>query len=186
MCMYYDILFFVILTILSIIIWFYLFIYFSPNQIEVSKNLILNNKRKTIEKESLPLIPYSMAVYKHNNKNTKNERENVFVHIMPQNYHFFVEQGQLIYHPTSPPKNNICCTLSEFPEIAYVFSVEESTTSLTIPQKTKMCRRPLEYLKSNIYTLMTYRLQTHHLKNPLKLLHHLALTGRIKLIKNDN
>ncbi|KAF7682673.1 hypothetical protein TCON_2117 [Astathelohania contejeani] len=182
----YNILFIVILTIFSFIIWSRLFIFFSPNQIEISKKLILSKKREEIEKESPVLIPYSIAIYKwpliYNN-------ENVMVHIMPQNYHFFVEQGKLIYHPiynniNNNNNNNTCCDiLSDFPEMAYILSVEESTNSLIIPHKTKMCRRPLEDLKRNIYTLMTYRLQTHHLKNPLTLLHHLSLIGRIKIKK---
>lgn len=186
----WDLFYIIILIILSFIIWHYIFIFYSSNQMKIFNKILKKKKEKEnnlSQTHQKDLLPYSIALYKESN--SLFQSNNCMIHIMPQNYHFFIEDNKLIYQPIILNINNYqkqCCDQSsKYPDLAYILSVENTSISLITPIKKIMCRKSLNYLKEKVYTIVTYRLQTYHLKNPMTLLYHLHLNGKINLKKND-
>ena len=72
--------------------------------------------------------------------------------IKPQKYHFFIEDGKLIYHPRysdNVSKYYNCPTLFEKAYQLPVHAVGEQQNNM-VPKI--ICHRNLKYLKSNVYT----------------------------------
>ena len=85
--------------------------------------------------------------------------------IQPQNYHFFIENNKLIYHPNN---RNLDGLLKQYScdkgfELAYNLLL-----NIKIPKV--FCHKNLKYLKSNIYkseNLIHYK-RFFELKDPIK------------------
>ena len=86
------------------------------------------------------------------------------IFINPQRLYFFIERGNIIYHPNDERndallKQYAACEPSDEFELAYVI------TNVTKPKV--ICHRKLSYLKKNIYTNKVYSYNYNKFQNPL-------------------
>ena len=113
---------------------------------------------------------YHLAVYK-----APLEDNCYMLYIAPQAYHFFIENGSIIYHPfnvnDSVLKHYTC---AQSFEPAYLIPLEKK---LGFMNPTVICHRRLRYLKKHVYTDRIYFKTFDTLQKPMN-----ALAAFFKLI----
>ena len=149
-----------------------------------------------------PLLKKKIKIYNNNNKSNNNnnnnndynfdfynitifkstyERNNLMFIVQPQNYHFFVENGNLIYHPNNRHLDGLLKQYScdnDF-ELAYNLPIKKDNDAVDdnnnkFPKV--ICHKKLKYLKLYIYPRITYYRAFYSLINPI---------NGINLILND-
>ena len=135
---------------------------------------------------------FNISIYK-----SKYENNNFMLIIKPQNFHFFIENNKLFYHPRN---NHLDGVLKQYYcgeglELAYNLPVTENKhkrgnalnhqlhSSLSFAP-TIICHKKLKYLKSQIYTptnIIKYR-SFYDLQNPINAIHNILAD----IISNSN
>ena len=147
------------ITILLFILFIYLLMCHPVNIYENLhiKNLIKYNKNPY--NSSISEF-FKISIYKSNY-----EANNFMLIIYPQEYHFFIENEQLIYHPNNEYLDGILkqyfCN-NDF-EFAYNLHLNVSP-----PIPKVICHKKLKYLKTNIYANESMHTKTFdELQNPI-------------------
>ena len=130
----------VIITTFLIIIFIGLLIFYPIN---IYENLYIRNLIKT--------RLYNNTFFKISIFKSKYEPNNFMLIIYPQEYHFFIENERLIYHPNNKYLDGILskyiCNDNDF-ELVYNLQFDSHPI---IPKVT--CHKKLKYLKINIITI---------------------------------
>lgn len=140
----------------TLVLWSYLFIFYTPNQKLIMEWVLLN-------------LPYSVAIF------VDESRLCCMLHIQPQNVHLFIEYGRLVYQPTYQDDNKITC-MDTHPDLGYEMSYKDNDQH---PPKI-ICRRPLKFLHECVYTNMTYKRLFTTVQNPMGILYTLIREGWLK------
>lgn len=129
----------------------------------------------------LPLTHYTLNWFEGNNNNNNNELDDSIYKLVvfkslsndymlilePQNIHLFIEDANvIIYHPLGDIENHHYACPEAYYEFAYAIN--------EIPKIT--CHRPLDYLKSFVFTEKIYVKQFNDVQNPLDVVYNFFTT----------
>ena len=118
---------------------------------------------------------FKISIYK-----SKYEKNNFMLIIYPQEYHFFIENDQLIYHPNNKYLDGILkqyfCDDDDDFELAYNINLNVSSPKV-------ICHKKLNFLKRNVYAdKSTYIKTFDELQNPINAIKKIIAD----IIKNNN
>ena len=148
----------IVLLILNVMLILYPIYIYNDSFIKYDNKNLLNNYNLN--------DLFNISIYK-----SKYEPNNYMIIVNPQEYHFFLENEKLIYHPNN---NNLDGILKQYYcnenfELAYELHSNISPKVI--------CHRKLSYLKSNIFhNKYIYKKIFNELQNPI---------NGIKIIIND-
>lgn len=157
----------IIILIIFLIIIFQLLFY----PINIYENLYMINLMKNINIPFYNNDFFKISIYK-----SKFDSKNFMLIIHPQQYHFFIENEKLIYHPNNKYLDGILkqyfCNNDDNFELAYNLNI-----NVFPPIPKVICHKNLKYLKTNIYFNQNiYTKYFDELQNPI---------NAIKMIIND-
>ena len=143
--------------------------------------LINKNKKKKGKENEYHYDFYNISIFK-----SSFEANNYMLIIQPQNYHFFIENGELIYHPKkldSLLKKYLCNNNNNNDKDNFELAYKLPLSDKTSPFPKIICHRNLNYLKLYIYkpeNIIHYK-YFHELQTPIN-----AITAIINDITNDD
>lgn len=108
---------------------------------------LIENKRKRkmiIDNKFHSSDFFNVALFK-----SSFEKNNFMLIIQPQNYHFFIENDKLIYHPNNQHLDGLLRQYSCQREYDLVYSMPLKNDKNLYPKV--ICHKNLKYLKSRIY-----------------------------------
>lgn len=108
---------------------------------------------------------FSVTVYQ-----SKYQKDHYMIHVKPQDYYFFIENGSVIYHPQQRDeilKQYVCASSKDYDPV-YLFPVVFNNNDNKTPPPEVFCHLKLSYLKKHVFVNEIYRKHFNTLQSPFK------------------